>query len=112
MASEPREPQPGGRSSGHDADARRRAAFLEQEVELLRSKVAESPRHMRMLEDRLAEAQARVAALNDRNDRLAQTLREAREQMVTLKEEIDRLARPPRGFGVVLRAFEGGTAGL
>jgi proteasome-associated ATPase len=112
MAPEPREPQSGGRSSAQDADARRRAAFLEQEVELLRSKVAESPRHMRMLEDRLAEAQARVAALNDRNDRLAQTLREAREQMITLKEEIDRLAQPPSGYGVFLEAFEDGTVDI
>ena len=109
---EPREPQSGGRTPASDAESRRRAAFLEQEVELLRSKAAESPRHMRLLEDRLAEAQARVAALNDRNDRLAQTLREARDQMVTLKEEIDRLAQPPSGYGVFLEAFEDGTVDI
>src|SRR5690348_17399516 len=73
-----------------DADLRGRTAFLEQEIELLRAKVSESPRHMRLLEDRLTEAQARVAALTERNDRLADTLREAREQMITLKEEIGR----------------------
>ena len=55
MASEPR----GGNDGAHgDADLRRRTAFLEQELELLRAKVSESPRHMRLLEDRLAEAQA------------------------------------------------------
>ncbi|HEY2298273.1 MAG TPA: proteasome ATPase [Jatrophihabitans sp.] len=111
MAPEPREPQSGQRSND-DLDARRRAAFLEQEVELLRSKIADSPRHLRMLEDRLAEAQARVAALNDRNDRLSQTLREARDQMVALKEEIDRLAQPPSGYGVFLAAFEDGTVDI
>ena len=111
MASEPREPQSGRRPSD-DPDARRRAAFLEQEVELLRAKVADSPRHMRMLEDRLAETQARLAALNDRNDRLSQTLREARDQMVALKEEIDRLAQPPSGYGVFLEAFEDGTVDI
>jgi proteasome-associated ATPase len=111
MAPEPREPQSGQRSND-DPDARRRAAFLEQEIELLRSKVAESPRHVRALEDRLAEAQARVAALNDRNDRLSQTLREARDQMVALKEEIDRLAQPPSGYGVFLEAFEDGTVDI
>ena len=112
MAPEPREPQSGQRRASGDPDARRRAAFLEQEVELLRSKVADSPRHMRVLEDRLAEAQARVAALNDRNDRLSQTLREARDQMIALKEEIDRLAQPPSGYGVFLEAFDDGTVDI
>ncbi|MCW2645888.1 MAG: proteasome-associated ATPase [Pseudonocardiales bacterium] len=114
MAHEPREPQNGPRSRDHenDADERRRAAFLEQELELLRSKAADSPRHIRLLEDRLAETQARVAALNDRNERLAETLREARDQMVSLKEEIDRLAQPPSGYGVFLEAFEDGTVDI
>jgi len=49
-------------------------AFLEQELELLRAKVSESPRHLRVLEERLTEAQTRVATLNDRNERLAETL--------------------------------------
>ncbi|HEY2167149.1 MAG TPA: proteasome ATPase [Jatrophihabitantaceae bacterium] len=95
-----------------DPDLRRRTAFLEQELELLRAKVAESPRHMRVLEERLTEAQARVATLNDRNDRLAETLREARDQMVALKEEIDRLAQPPSGYGVFLDAFDDGTVDI
>ncbi len=114
MAHEPRDPHSGPRShdSANDPDTRRRTAFLEQELELLQAKVAESPRHMRLLEDRLAEAQTRVAALNDRNDRLAETLREARDQMVSLKEEIDRLAQPPSGYGVFLEAFEDGTVDI
>jgi len=114
MAHEPRDPHSGPRShdSENDPDTRRRTAFLEQELELLQAKVAESPRHMRLLEDRLAEAQTRVAALNDRNDRLAETLREARDQMVSLKEEIDRLAQPPSGYGVFLEAFEDGTVDI
>jgi proteasome-associated ATPase len=99
-----------GPHGGHDdPDLRRRTAFLEQELELLRAKASESPRHMRLLEDRLTEAQAKVAQLSDRNERLADTLREARDQMVQLKEEIDRLAQPPSGYGVFLEAFEDGT---
>jgi proteasome-associated ATPase len=114
MAHEPRDPQNAPRShdSAADADLRRRTSFLEQEIELLRAKVAESPRHMRILEDRLTEAQTRVATLNDRNERLADTLREARDQMVALKEEIDRLAQPPSGYGVFLDAFEDGTVDI
>jgi proteasome-associated ATPase len=113
MASEPSDPQASRRSQGGaDEDLRRRTVFLEQEIELLRAKVAESPRHMRLLEDRLAEAQARVANLNERNERLAETLREARDQMVSLKEEIDRLAQPPSGYGVFLEAFDDGTVDI
>jgi proteasome-associated ATPase len=116
------EPRNGGEESArmprreprefNDSELRRRTAFLEQELELLRAKVSESPRHMRLLEDRLGEAQARVAALSDRNDRLAETLREARDQMVQLKEEIDRLAQPPSGYGVFLEAFDDGTVDI
>jgi len=95
-----------------DAELRRRTVYLEQELELLRAKAAESPRHMRLLEDRLAEAQSRVAALSDRNERLAGTLREARDQMVQLKEEIDRLAQPPSGYGVFLGRHEDNTVDI
>jgi proteasome-associated ATPase len=112
MAQEPRSGKDESSRASGDADMRRRTAFLEQELELLRAKVSESPRHMRLLEDRLAEAQARVAALSDRNERLADTLREARDQMVQLKEEIDRLAQPPSGYGVFLEGFEDGTVDI
>ena len=100
------------RADESSRDLRRRTAFLEQEVELLRAKVAESPRHIRALEDRLAEAQARAASLGERNERLAETLREARDQMVALKEEIDRLAQPPSGYGVFLMRYDDGTVDI
>ncbi|WP_375499116.1 proteasome ATPase [uncultured Jatrophihabitans sp.] len=114
MAQESRGGQDDASNAGasRDPDLRRRTAFLEQELELLRAKVSESPRHMRLLEDRLAESQSRIAALNDRNERLADTLREARDQMVQLKEEVDRLAQPPSGYGVFLEAFEDGTVDI
>ncbi len=100
------------RGAQNDPELRRRTAFLEQEIELLRARVSESPRHLRLLEDRLAEAQSRIAALGDRNERLSDTLREARDQMVQLKEEVDRLAQPPSGYGVFLEAFEDGTVDI
>jgi proteasome-associated ATPase len=90
-------------------DLRHRTSYLEQEIDLLRAKVAESPRHIRLLEDRLTEAQARTTSLSERNERLAETLREARDQMVALKQEIDRLAQPPSGYGVFLELFDDGT---
>jgi proteasome-associated ATPase len=82
------------------------AAELAYEIQILRARIAESPRQIRALEDRLVETQARVASLSDRNERLADTLRDARDQLVTLKEEIDRLAQPPSGYGVFLEKVD------
>ncbi|MDQ3450055.1 MAG: proteasome ATPase [Actinomycetota bacterium] len=94
----------------HDDDARQhRAAQLQEELDALRRKIAETPRHIRDLENRLVEARADLAARSSHNDRLVSTLREAREQIVTLKEEIDRLAQPPAGFGVFLAAYDDGS---
>jgi proteasome-associated ATPase len=85
-------------------------SFLEEEVAALRSKVADSPRTSRLLEDRLASTEAALASLTGQNERLAATLREARDQIIALKEEVDRLAQPPSGFGVFLQANPDGTA--
>ncbi|MGY1739692.1 MULTISPECIES: proteasome ATPase [unclassified Blastococcus] len=84
-------------------------SYLEEEIGLLRRKVAESPRTVRVLEERIAEAEGRAAFLSERNDKLAGTLREAREQLVALKEEVERLGQPPSGYGVYLTRHEDGT---
>jgi proteasome-associated ATPase len=72
---------------------------LEDEVTLLRRRLTESPRHVRLLEERLDEASASVAQLTERNAKLVETLREARSQLLALREEVDRLAQPPSGYG-------------
>ena len=77
---------------------------------MLRRRLADSPRHVRLLEERLRETEASLASVTGQNERLADTLREARDQIVALKEEVDRLAQPPSGFGVFLEACEDGTA--
>src|SRR3954462_5001160 len=84
-------------------------SYLEEEIALLRRKVAESPRQVRALEERIAEAEGRAAFLSERNDKLAATLREAREKLVTLKGEVARLGQPPSGYGVFLARHEDGT---
>ncbi|GAA5154672.1 proteasome ATPase [Pseudonocardia eucalypti] len=83
--------------------------FLEDEVALLRRKLTESPRHARVLEQRLAESASRLSQLSARNEKLTETLREARSQLVALREEVDRLAQPPSGYGVFLSGYEDGT---
>jgi proteasome-associated ATPase len=82
---------------------------LEDEVTLLRRRLTESPRHVRLLEERLAEAAASVAQLTERNTKLVDTLRDARGQLLALREEVDRLAQPPSGYGVFLGDFDDGT---
>ncbi|HIV56877.1 MAG TPA: proteasome ATPase [Candidatus Stackebrandtia faecavium] len=79
---------------------------LQEELAVARRKLAESPRHMRLLEERLAATQAQVDKMTEQNDRLVSTLKDAREQIVTLKEEIDRLAQPPSGYGVFIDQYD------
>ncbi|MFD6281859.1 proteasome ATPase [Streptomyces sp. NPDC060209] len=87
-------------------------AYLEQEIAVLRRKLADSPRHSRILEERIVELQTNLAGVSAQNERLANTLREARDQIVALKEEVDRLAQPPAGFGVFLQSNEDDTCDI
>ncbi|WP_377268361.1 proteasome ATPase [Peterkaempfera sp. SMS 1(5)a] len=103
------------RSTGRPArgsDEAAQVSFLEQEIAVLRRKLADSPRHSRILEERIVELQTNLAGVTAQNERLAATLREARDQIVALKEEVDRLAQPPAGFGTFLEAVEDGTADI
>jgi len=103
---------PLGSEPGSAQDALSQVAFLEQEVALLRRRLAETPRGNRALEDRISELQVTVSGLTAKNERLVATLRDARDQILALKEEIDRLAQPPSGFGVYLEAQEDGTVDI
>jgi proteasome-associated ATPase len=96
---------PHGHGELSPAEAAAQIRFLEEEVALLRRKITESPRHVRILEQRLAESAGRLAQLSARNEKLTETLKEARAQLVALREEVDRLAQPPSGYGVFLARF-------
>jgi proteasome-associated ATPase len=85
-------------------------SFLDEEIAVLRRRLADSPRQVRLLEERLRETEASLTSVTSQNERMASTLREARDQIVALKEEVDRLAQPPSGFGVFLAACEDNTA--
>jgi len=102
-----------GRTSRHEDEVRSltaQIAFLDEEIAVLRRRLADSPRQVRLLEDRLQETEGSLSGVTAQNERLAATLREARDQIVALKEEVDRLAQPPSGFGVFLNACEDDTA--
>ncbi|MEV6210604.1 proteasome ATPase [Kitasatospora sp. NPDC051914] len=103
------------RSAGRPArgsDEAAQVSYLEQEIAVLRRKLADSPRNSRILEERIVELQTNLAGVTAQNERLAATLREARDQIVALKEEVDRLAQPPAGFGTFLSANEDGTVDI
>ncbi|MFR9803398.1 proteasome ATPase [Pseudonocardia sp. RS010] len=91
------------------AEAAAQIRYLEEEVAMLRRKLTESPRHARLLEQRLAESASRLSQLSARNEKLTETLKEARSQLVALREEVDRLAQPPSGYGVYLTSYEDNT---
>jgi proteasome-associated ATPase len=105
------QPDEGGeRNYGNSpAELAAQIRYLEDEVALLRRKLTESPRHARLLEQRLTEASDRVSQLTERNAKLVDTLREARSQLMVLREEVDRLAQPPSGYGVFLSRYDDGT---
>jgi proteasome-associated ATPase len=102
-----------GRTSRHEDEVKSLSAqisFLDEEIAVLRRRLADSPRQVRLLEDRLRETEGSLSGVTAQNERLAATLREARDQIVALKEEVDRLAQPPSGFGVFLNACDDETA--
>jgi proteasome-associated ATPase len=101
-----------GRASRHEDEVKSLTAqisFLDEEIAVLRRRLADSPRQARLLEDRLRETEGSLSGVTAQNERLASTLREARDQIVALKEEVDRLAQPPSGFGVFLNPNEDDT---
>ncbi|MFL5879474.1 MAG: proteasome ATPase, partial [Actinomycetota bacterium] len=86
--------------------------FLEEETALLRRRLQDSPRQVRVLEERLLETKGQLAQALSQNERLAATLREAREQIIALKEEVEKLTAPPSGFGVFLGVNDDGTINI
>ena len=93
----------GGALSGQtSAQLSAQIRILQDEVALLRRRLAVSPSDTRPLQRQLAEAESRLVTLTERNEKLVITLREARTQLLQLKEEVDRLAQPPSGYGVFL----------
>jgi proteasome-associated ATPase len=102
-------------ASGSDQerdDLTAQVSFLEEEVAVLRRKLADGPRQVKSIEAKLAETQATLAGLTGQNDRLVSTLKEARDQIVALREEVERLAQPPSGYGVFLAEHDEDTVDI
>ncbi len=85
------------------------ARLLDEEVASLRRKVADGPKRVRALEERLLETKGQLAQAVAQNEKLSYTLREAREHIAALRDEVDKLTRPPSAYGVVVGKNDDGT---
>jgi proteasome-associated ATPase len=107
-----RDPDPAPEEAPEPTELQRQIQFLEEETALLRRRLQDSPRQVRVLEERLLETKGQLAQALSQNERLAATLREAREQIIALKEEVEKLTAPPSGFGVFLGINDDGTINI
>jgi proteasome-associated ATPase len=83
-------------------ELREQARLLDDEVANLRRKLADAPKRVRALEERLLETKGQLAQAVAQNEKLSYTLREAREHIAALRDEVDKLTRPPSAYGVVV----------
>ena len=90
-------------------DVREQAVALEEEVSILRRRLADAPKRVRTLEEKLLETKGQLAQAVSQNEKLTYTLREAREHIGALREEVDKLTQPPSAYGTFLAQNDDGT---
>lgn len=101
-------PDPGDRDA-IDPEAARQVRVLDEEIQHLRARLADGPKRLRALEERLLETKGQLAQAVAQNEKLSYTLREAREHISTLRDEVDKLSQPPSAYGVVVGKDDDGT---
>jgi len=83
-------------------DTADQVAALTEEVAHLRARIADAPRRVHSLEEKLLEAKGQLVTAIAQNEKLSYTLRESRENMAALRDEVDKLSQPPSAYGVVV----------
>jgi proteasome-associated ATPase len=83
--------------------------FLEDEIALLRRRLTNAPRQVKILEERLIETRSDLSRALSQNEKLVTALTSEREKIEALKEEVEKLTRPPATFGVFLDRNEDGS---
>jgi proteasome-associated ATPase len=91
------------------AELRNTIKMLEEEISILRRRLQDAPRRVRVLEERLLETKGRLSQAVSQNDRLSAALEETREQLAVLREEVEKLTAPPNPFGTVETVNADGT---
>src|SRR4051794_26891005 len=74
--------------------------------------MADAPKRVRALEERLLETKGQLAQAVAQNEKLSYTLREAREHIAALRDEVDKLTQPPSAYGVVVGKNDDGTVDI
>ena len=85
---------------------------LNDEITQLRARLADAPKRVRALEERLLETKGQLAQAVNQNEKLSYTLREAREHIATLRDEVDKLTQPPSAYGVVVGKNDDATVDI
>ncbi len=83
--------------------------MLEEEIAILRRRLQDAPRRVRVLEERLLEIKGRLSQAVSQNERLSAALQETREQLTLLRREVEKLTAPPNPFAVIERVNPDGT---
>jgi len=104
---DPREQQEQFEKKIHELQTQVR--FLEDEVSLLRRRLTNAPRQVKLLEDKLLEARSDLARALSQNEKLAGTLQAEKERIEGLREEVEKLSQPPASFGVYLGTNDDGS---
>ncbi|HEY3211987.1 MAG TPA: proteasome ATPase [Actinomycetota bacterium] len=104
---DPREQQEQFEKQVHELQTQVR--FLEDEVSLLRRRLTNAPRQVKLLEDKLLEARSDLSRALSQNEKLAGALQAEKERIEGLREEVEKLSQPPASFGVYLGTNEDGS---
>src|SRR5689334_13934337 len=100
-------------ANGGDQDdevtLRAHVVALDEEISHLRRRLADAPKRVRTLEERLLETKGQLAQAVSQNEKLSATLREAREHIGALREEVEKLTMPPSAYGTFLEVNDDGT---
>jgi proteasome-associated ATPase len=97
---DPREQQERAEKEIHELQTQVR--FLEDEIALLRRRLTNAPRQVKILEEKLIEAKSDLSRALSQNEKLAATLSAEKERIEGLREEVEKLSQPPASFGVYL----------
>ncbi|MEW6060241.1 MAG: proteasome ATPase [Actinomycetota bacterium] len=104
---DPREQQEQYEKQIHELQTQVR--FLEDEVALLRRRLTNAPRQVKILEDKLLQSKGDLSRALAQNEKLAATLRAERDRIEALREEVEKLSQPPASFGVYLGTNDDGS---
>src|SRR5437867_9653998 len=65
------------------------AKFLEDETALLRRRLSNSPRQVKVLEEQLLQAKSDLMRITAQNEKLVSVLRTERERLQVLRDEVE-----------------------